>query len=77
MYYAGHDLNNKFSLGMYSDYVYSSEDSRFITLSNAQVRNTPVVIYSIGYQQVLYCKRKENNESSLAKQLYVCKTMLN
>ena len=53
MYYAVANLKQNSSLGMHYDCIYSPTDGSFATKANAQVKNTPAVVYLIGgYQSI-------------------------
>ena len=59
LYYASVNLNEKSSLGFYSNYVYSPINGDFVTSSNSQVENTQVVVYSIDDSRNLHWKRRK------------------
>ena len=57
MYCTGNDLQNKLLLGMNSGCVYFVTDGNYMGHSNSQVKNPPVIIYSLGDSRVLNWKK--------------------
>ena len=48
IYYTSKTLKDNSTLAFRSDYMYSVSGGKYISLSNSQVENTTVVIYSLG-----------------------------